>query len=175
MTTTQQFMGGFNNPDMHHRSLVGKYDILIDEDMLGDGNVTAYGLAELRNLKIMVAASKRVTNSNHVSVYVIGDENPTRVKIGKARSPIHRLATLQTGNPNTLFLHRVFWFDSQYQASEIEQQAHIITEQKYYRLEGEWFECKPHQAHDHIVEAARSMRFGYCALTPMKEMSYVCT
>ncbi|MFI3902585.1 GIY-YIG nuclease family protein [Ochrobactrum sp. S1502_03] len=167
------FMGGLNNPDLHHRQLIPRYEDVIEEAIIGDGNKPVSSLAELRNLKLLVAASKQITNSDHTAVYVIGEENASRVKVGKARSPIHRLATLQTGNPDTLFLHRVFWFDTAICASGVEEQAHIIAEQEHYRLEGEWFECKPHEAHDHIVEAAQSLRSGYCALTPSKDTPYV--
>ncbi len=166
-------MGGLNDPDMNHRALVAHYSKTINEDLVGDGNISEYGLPELRNLKLLVSASKTVTTPNHTAVYVIGEEYASRIKIGKARSPIHRLATLQTGNPDTLFLHRVFWFDTPYAASRIEEQAHIIADQERRRLEGEWFECLPHQAHEHIVEAARSLRIGYCALTPSKDTPHV--
>ncbi|WP_422614460.1 GIY-YIG nuclease family protein [Brucella anthropi] len=153
--------------------MIHRYEESTKDCTFGDGNRDHYGLTELRNLKLLVSASKTITTPNHTAVYVIGEEYATRIKIGKARSPIHRLATLQTGNPETLFLHRVFWFDTPCAASRVEEQAHIIAGQERRRLEGEWFECLPHQAHEHIVEAARSLRIGFCALTPSKDTPYV--
>lgn len=100
-------------------------------------------------------------------VYVISDFAGTEVKIGKANSPQLRLATLQTGNPNKLFIHRAFFFFEISTAESVELAAHVGASRDFKRLQGEWFRCTPFEAHKVIEEAAVNDADGYVAFTPI--------
>ncbi|QYB17439.1 hypothetical protein PV-S19_0075 [Pacmanvirus S19] len=58
-----------------------------------------------------------------------------RVKIGMSKNPIKRLKTLQTGNPNKLFIYHLFE-SNDYKV--LERSMHDIC--KDLKLLGEWFE-----------------------------------
>lgn len=105
---------------------------------------------------------------NEGAVYVVGDVMASVVKIGKAIDPVLRLAQLQTGHPNRLFLHRVFWMDKK-AADIIELSAHERAALRYRRLQGEWFACTPNEAHEAIEDAIFDERCldTYCAMTPL--------
>ncbi|WP_028753703.1 GIY-YIG nuclease family protein [Rhizobium leucaenae] len=103
------------------------------------------------------------------AVYVISDIYGREVKIGKAANPPYRLAQLQTGNPRKLFIHRVFWM-SQADADEAEKNAHTVAERLYSRLEGEWFQCSPSDAHTAIEGSLFYSHTRYCAMTPLSEL-----
>lgn len=136
---------------------------------IGKDNPVQATLSELRNLKSLISAAGQILAAEEVAVYVIAAERPSCVKIGKARSPLHRLATLQTGNPETLFVHRAFFFRDAATATRVEERAHWLAGDSHYRLEGEWFECIPYQAHNHIRQAADEMMLDYCAFNPTAE------
>lgn len=134
---------------------------------VGSGNRTSSSIPSLRGLRSAAIAVRGLMGpEGDTAVYVIGTAFPNCVKIGRARCPVKRLATLQTGNPEPLFIHRVFWFLTPVEALRVEIAAHEYAAQEHDRLEGEWFECIPYQAHKHIVSAADEFRFGYLAMTP---------
>ncbi|SIP85791.1 Bacteriophage T5 orf 172 domain-containing with Zinc finger domain [Pacmanvirus A23] len=58
-----------------------------------------------------------------------------RVKIGMSKNPIKRLKTLQTGNPNKLFIYHLF---ESHDYKVLERSMHDIC--KDLKLLGEWFE-----------------------------------
>lgn len=133
----------------------------------------------LRQLHEMVVQSVELirtdpTGVQNYSVYVIGDVMGRQCKIGKAANPVSRLAQLQTGNPNLLFLHRVFWM-RRVVADRVEVTAHRIAGNRYTRLQGEWFECSPDQAHTAIEESIHhaGVTKSYCAMTPLQHLMEV--
>ena len=86
-------------------------------------------------------------------VYVIKPDDFDVVKIGSAMCVGTRLATLQIGS----------WVNlSAYAAAGVyhkrpiivEREAHLIAERKFKRLRGEWFQAKPQEAVEVILEAA---------------------
>lgn len=112
--------------------------------------------------------------ADECSVYVIGDVFGRQCKIGKAVDPVARLAQLQTGNPNLLFLHRVFWMGRN-AADLVEMAAHGVAENRHVRLQGEWFMCSPDEAHFAIEDAivlARNVG-SYCVMTPSDHLMSV--
>ena len=74
-------------------------------------------------------------------VYVIHDgydDDTTRhLKIGMANSPIDRVRSLQTGNPNKLFIDRMYCFPKRSQAEGLEFLLHDACDE--YSVGGEWF------------------------------------
>lgn len=112
----------------------------------------------------MLAANDNEKNPAH-AVYVVSDIKGEISKIGRAHCPSSRLSRIQTGNPEELFLHRVFWVDNGRLASEVERISHELAA-PFGRLMGEWFCCKAHEAHSLIVSALEEMNIDYVALTP---------
>lgn len=100
-------------------------------------------------------------------VYIVGSLAGDSVKIGKAVDPISRLASIQTGNPEKLFIHRAFYFATTKIASRVEHWSHEIASERHGRLEGEWFRCDPMAAHEVVMEAAHEERASYCVVTPI--------
>jgi len=138
--------------------------------VLGEGNVSTWNRSKLDYLYSLAHFSKNHIPRESSAVYVVGSIAPSCIKVGKADSPSRRLGELQTGNPDVLHLHRVFWFDSAAIAAKIEAKAHeLISHRKWRRLTGEWFECPPSVAHDAILRAADVSSVGYFALTPCNE------
>lgn len=76
------------------------------------------------------------------SVYVIGPDAGAQ-KIGIARSPVHRLATMQVGSAEDLRLHYVRVMD-RVSAYDVEKSAHRLLRDKHRR--GEWFDVTPQEA-----------------------------
>lgn len=132
--------------------------------LVGVNSESSHTVPELVSFRTDIAdASAKLLG---FSVYVIGEHNSSRCKIGIARNPIKRLATLQTGNPEALFIHRVFWVESEQYAKNIESDAHISAELEHRRLEGEWFECSPYQAFNHIKYVCDAGNYNYFAASP---------
>lgn len=131
----------------------------------------ATALRVMQDLIAQCGVAIKETNvaTNHAAVYVIGDVYAEYVKIGVAVDPIARLAQLQTGNPNKLFLHRVFWIPDVEAAYLVESAAHATASDLYDRMVGEWFRCNPNEAHE-VVEASIFDTLSgkpYCAITPL--------
>lgn len=138
--------------------------------VLGEGNVSTWNRAKLDYVYALAHQSKNHIPVESSAVYVVGTMSPSCVKVGKADNPARRLAELQTGNPDVIHLHRVFWLDNPKIAEEIEARAHsLIALKGWRRLTGEWFECPPHVAHDAIIQATERASVGYFALTPCNE------
>lgn len=175
-----------------HASLadVAANDNLREKTVLGEGNVKWGGerhkelvalmriddVTPLKNLATLVSACYKLPCVKSTSsAYVIGDADGGVVKIGMARNPINRLASLQTGNHKRLYLHRVFQVRRPGIAQRMEMWAHTIAGDTHRRLEGEWFECGPSEAHDVIDKAADEILSGYIAMTPsyVNEVAYV--
>lgn len=134
--------------------------------ILGDGNVEKCSAMRLSNIASMCLTIREGSSDIHDAVYVVGTLNPSCVKVGMATDPVARLAQLQTGNPERLFLHRVFWMHRPAAAFELEQRAHAFLGKKSNRLVGEWFDCSQVLAHDTIINACRSATLGFLAITP---------
>lgn len=83
-------------------------------------------------------------------IYVIGN-NENRQKIGFAKDPNRRLKTLQTGNPDKLYLHHYVEIPDE-KVRIMENKIH--TEISYKRITGEWFNISAEDAKlvlDHAV------------------------
>lgn len=133
----------------------------------------------------MIAEATSIVNADKTgryggAIYVISDIYGHLTKIGKAMSPLDRLAQLQTGNPSKLFIHRVFWLANDgsrwlTQAAlvdRIERDSHRSAEVRYERLEGEWFRCSPSDAHDVVYEVIGrepSVK-KCCVMTPLRDI-----
>lgn len=72
-------------------------------------------------------------------IYAIGTATD-RQKIGYSACPSKRLKTLQTGNPEQLFLHFQFEID---ECIAEKYERYIHKEYQYKRLKGEWFSMTP--------------------------------
>lgn len=165
-------MDRFQDRDAHYLAGARKREAANDNRKtlaFGRNSTVVPSIAELRSFKSMVAESRSVLSHESVAVYVAGIDAPSCVKIGKARSPHRRLATLQTGNHDTLFLHRVFWLPDAEAATSVEGMAHEYAAECHFRLEGEWFECIPYQAHNHVQQAVDDLGLDYCAMSPNAE------
>lgn len=68
----------------------------------------------------------------HGYLYVIRSSPLPAIKVGFATSPSQRLASLQTGNPNKLFVHMIV---------PVEQDAERVFHEvmRPHRLQGEWY------------------------------------
>lgn len=79
-------------------------------------------------------------------LYVIGNDT-NRQKIGFSGNVEKRLATLQTGNPDTLKIHHKIECSSE-KTRVLEKKIH--TELSYKRLKGEWFNMTPEEATNYL-------------------------
>lgn len=73
-------------------------------------------------------------------VYLIEATESRRLKIGVARDPLKRLATLQTGCPELLALRHTRRFESLAAAKQAERRLHKRFE--LFHIRGEWFHGK---------------------------------
>lgn len=83
-------------------------------------------------------------------IYVIGN-NENRQKIGFTNNPLRRLKTLQTGNPDKLYLHHFVEIPDE-KKRIFERKIH--SEISYKRITGEWFNISAEDAKlalDHAV------------------------
>jgi T5orf172 domain len=136
---------------------------------LGEGNTHSASRAKLNYLWALAHQSKNHISREACAVYVIGSIIPACVKIGIAGNPARRLAELQTGNPDFLFLYRVFWVDTFDIAERVERLTHRSIGLKWRRLAGEWFECPVTIAHEEIVQQLDAEQLDYVSLTPCQE------
>lgn len=160
---------------------IGNPNILV----LGDGNIPwrcpreRSGLdrtfeEQLHNVRKIARKSRKTLASNDNNphpahaVYVVSDIQGNVSKIGRAHCPSSRLSRIQTGNPDELFLHRVFWVDGSASAASAERRAHELAA-PFGRLMGEWFCCRPHEAHTIIIRALDELNVDYVAITPFRK------
>lgn len=134
--------------------------------IFGDGNLDIWSQTKLETVCALADTSRGMIGKGRAAVYVVGPWDGSCVKIGKANSPANRLAQLQTGNPDPIFLHRVFWLSDMEKATAVEQRAHVFVGNHYRRLVGEWFECFPTKAHELVLKAISSFGWNYIAMTP---------
>lgn len=80
-------------------------------------------------------------------LYAIGPYENGPIKIGFSKTPDKRLKTLQTGHPETLYLHKQSKFSST-KIRLIERLMH--KEYSHRKTKGEWFNMKPEEAIDFI-------------------------
>lgn len=139
---------------------------IIHRKIIGDGNVDSWSVRDLNMVWCKTSNMREGSNEIHDAVYVVGTLKANCVKVGMANDPIARLAQLQTGNHEKLYLHRVFWTSAPDAARDLESRSHSFLTKKTKRLVGEWFECSPMVAHDTIVNACRSLVLGFQAITP---------
>ncbi|WP_164903241.1 GIY-YIG nuclease family protein [Rhizobium leguminosarum] len=144
----------------------GRESPLRNRRIIGDGNVSEWTIGRLNSVWSICRNLREGSGDFHDAVYVVGTAYPSCVKVGMATDPTARLAQLQTGNHERLFLHRVFWTHREQDASALEQRAHSFLQSKTDRLVGEWFACAPEIAHDTIENACRSMGIAFTAVTP---------
>jgi hypothetical protein len=95
-------------------------------------------------------------------VYVIGAEGGP-VKIGIARNPHHRLATLRTAAPVPLRLAHIEEVEEE-TAAHIERQAHRSL--AAHRLQGEWFATTVAIARDAIQQAREATESQLDCVSP---------
>lgn len=155
-----------NTPFVEPRNRGYPYSPIMHRKIIGDGNVDTWRFVDLNMVWCKSAQIREGSDEIHDAVYVVGTLNPTCVKVGMACDPIARLAQLQTGNPEKLYLHRVFWTIKPDAARSLEGRAHSFLAKKTKRMVGEWFECSPMVAHDTIINACRSLGIGFEAITP---------
>lgn len=87
------------------------------------------------------------------SVYLIGIEGRLIFKIGVAHHPKTRLCSLQSSNPDVLFLHYVKKFSTRSRAFAVERAVHAALNSQ--RLRGEWFSGDLQLAVDAISAACQ--------------------
>lgn len=75
-------------------------------------------------------------------IYIIGTHN-NHQKIGFAKDPHRRLKTLQTGNPDKLYLHHYVEIPDE-KTRIMERKIH--SEIGYKRISGEWFDITVDEA-----------------------------
>lgn len=75
-------------------------------------------------------------------IYVIGNQT-NRQKIGFSKDVQKRLSSIQTGNPEKLFLHHYVEVPKD-RVRLLEKKIH--TEMSYKRISGEWFNMTPEEA-----------------------------
>ena len=86
-------------------------------------------------------------------VYVISPQDHDVVKIGHATHVGPRLRELQVGCWSTLVAEAAVGVYNEMPV-KLELHAHSLAEQKFKRLNGEWFDAKPHAALEVVLEAA---------------------
>ena len=74
-------------------------------------------------------------------VYFIRQEGKGNqpIKVGFSHDPDERIKSLQTGNPNRLYLGASIPCDSEDIARMLEKTLHWLLKKKYRKLHGEWF------------------------------------
>lgn len=82
-------------------------------------------------------------------LYVIGN-NDRRQKIGFSSDVDKRLSTLQTGNPDKLYIHHVEEVPKD-RARLLEHKLH--RELNHKRIKGEWFDLTPDEAKSFLMYA----------------------
>lgn len=78
-------------------------------------------------------------------LYIIGNSTD-RQKIGFSADVEKRLKSLQTGNPDKLFIHHKILCNGNHR--EMERKIH--NELSYKRLSGEWFNLTPEEASNYL-------------------------
>ena len=68
------------------------------------------------------------------SIYIIGERNSTRLKIGISANPARRLKNIMTDNPYDV---EVLWDRIVHRARRVEMNAHLVLAD--VRIRGEWF------------------------------------
>lgn len=86
-------------------------------------------------------------------VYIISPQGYDVVKIGHATHVSPRLQSLQVGCWATLVAEAAVGVYNEL-PEKLELAAHIHAEKKFKRLNGEWFEAKPQEALEVVLEAA---------------------
>jgi hypothetical protein len=89
-------------------------------------------------------------SENPVYLYLMGCEGiRVHSKIGIAKCPELRCATLQCGNPNLVWLHSKWRLNSRADAEARERTLHLVFEE--FRALGEWFALHPDTIHPFAV------------------------
>jgi len=88
----------------------------------------------------------------HCHIYVIGPKVEQPVKVGIAVGAYSRLAELQVGNWNDLYVLKSAWLDTVQEARKLEHQTHRALQRKH--LSGEWFDVSATEAIETIEWAA---------------------
>lgn len=79
-------------------------------------------------------------NGSRYCVYFAQQGNSGPIKIGSAFNPVYRVKSLQTGNPQRLYLRAVVVEKPAYR-QVLERPLHELFED--YRIRGEWFRPVP--------------------------------
>lgn len=101
--------------------------------------------------------SARLLGYDLHSVYVITCGSDSPCKVGVARDPSRRLATLQTGQPGKLSVRFLLWTPTSGVASKIERRVHKDLKRGGLHVTGEWFKARPDRAADSILSAAAEL------------------
>lgn len=91
------------------------------------------------------------------SVYVITCGRETPCKVGVARDPNNRLASLQTGQPGKLAVRFLLWSPAATVANKIERAVHKALKKNGAHVNGEWFKVKPSKAAESIRAVAAEL------------------
>lgn len=107
-------------------------------------------------------------------VYVIGPADGNPVKVGISNYCEKRLAHLQVGNWNPLFVHECGWLETSGAARKLEYKVHRLLEGCH--LSGEWFALSADDAiqevrrvatgagmalHEHVPDGLKDVVFDY--------------
>lgn len=77
---------------------------------------------------------------NHYVYFIRQDGKGNQpMKVGYSNNPDARLKSLQTGNPNKLYLSASIPCENESDARKFERTMHWLLTKKYRKLTGEWF------------------------------------
>lgn len=90
-------------------------------------------------------------------VYVMASRSGGPRKIGFARDPAKRLATLQTGHPDRLCIEYLLWTPGSGVAGTIERRVHKALKKSGGHVNGEWYSITPYAAAETIRQGANKL------------------
>lgn len=93
-----------------------------------------------------------------VAVYVISPEDEDVVKVGMAKRPQNRLASLQVSNWKPLTIEALFWCLNWQDAERLEFETHKAMRAAGHGARGEWFTTGPLFAAIAVATVAHSLK-----------------
>lgn len=113
-------------------------------------------------IRAMTPEYLRLEKAFPAFVYVIqsGEDGP--VKIGSAGRPSKRLANMQTGCWQDLFLRAAVPTP---RSTAVELAAHVLA--RDYSIRGEWFDLAPYEAVSFVLEAMAVLKLEAVPLKPL--------
>lgn len=110
-------------------------------------------------LSALCADTRWLAQNTERVLYIIGVEDEPITKIGVSADPIKRLADLQQGHYQGLFLHSVY-FCPKTGGGKLEQAA--LKDAADIRLRGEWVAEWPHEAAARVLRVSAEKKIGVC-------------